>query len=549
MAAAGREGEVAVPGSVLERARRRAAPAALAAVATLIALLALLAGPAGATEGPIAWTPCGTGAECGTLDVPRDYADPDGPAIAMPVTRIPASDPEHRIGSLVLNYGGPGAPGAQLLRDTPPEVIPVLAPVVHERYDLVSFDPRGTGGTLPVDCGITAEDGLTRELVRPDTLDVGALVADARRYTGLCAERNPDVLDQVSTADVARDMDRLRAALGEDRLTYLGYSYGSFVGATYESLFPERQGRMVLDGAMDAANFVAHPLQDLREGAAGFERALDRFLAACAADQAACAGFGGSDPWAAFDALVARADAQPIPAATGEPVSGVDLVEAVTGALYAREAWPMLAVALAQAEAGDASIFREVLGIDPYDAEAGAGNDRYIATVAVDAEWPREVEPYLESAREAWGLLDHMWPFAGYENVLYAFWPATAPAAFHGPFRSSPDAPATLVIGTTYDPATPYRWAVGLAGELGNARLLTMRGDGHTAFGSRSSCIDAAVIGYLVEGALPAPGTVCPQEVPFAQPPAAQRDQAVEEGLETLALRMRVAGPWAPRSP
>jgi hypothetical protein len=152
------------------------------------------------------------------------------------------------------------------------------------------------------------------------------------------------------------------------------------------------------------------------------------------------------------------------------------------------------------------------------------------------------VEPYLESAREAWGLLDHMWPFAGYENALYAFWHGRAAAAFRGPFRSSPDAPAALVIGTTYDPATPYRWAVGLAGELGNARLLTMRGDGHTAFGSRSACIDAAVIGYLVEGALPAPGTVCRQEVPFAQPPAGQEEQAVDEGLATLALRLRVAG-------
>ncbi|MDX6555177.1 MAG: hypothetical protein QOD86_1372 [Miltoncostaeaceae bacterium] len=548
MAAASREGEVAVPGSMPERARLRGAAAALAAVATLVALLALLAGPAGAAEGPIAWTPCGTGAECGTLDVPLDYADPDGPTVAMPVTRVPAADPAHRIGSLVLNYGGPGAPGAEILRDTPSEALPVLAPVVHERYDLVSFDPRGTGGTLPVDCRITAEDGLASELVRPETLDVDALVADARRYTGLCGERNPGVLDHVSTADVARDMDRLRAALGEDRLTYLGYSYGTFVGATYESLFPERQGRMVLDGAMDAANFVAHPLQDLREGAAGFERALDRFLAACAADQVACAGFGAApgggaaDPWAAFDALVARADAEPIPAATGDPVSGEELVGAVTGALYAREAWPMLAVALAQAQAGDASIFREVLGIDPYDPAAGAGNDRYIATVAVDAVWPHEVEPYLDSARQAWGLLDHMWPFAGYENAIFAFWPAAAPAAFHGPFRSSPDAPTTLVIGTTYDPATPYRWAVGLAGELGNARLLTMRGDGHTAFGSRSSCIDAAVIGYLVDGAVPAPGTVCEQEVPFVQPPADQQDEAVDEGLETLALRLRVAG-------
>ena len=134
-----------------------------------------------------------------------------------------------------------------------------------------------------------------------------------------------------------------------------------------------------------------------------------------------------------------------------------------------------------------------------------------------------------------------MWASAGSENVVFGLWPAADPTAFRGPFRASPDAPTALVIGTTYDPATPYRWAVGLASELGNARLLTQRGDGHAAFGSRSSCIDAAVIGYLLDGALPAEGTVCQQEIPFAQPPAPE-GEAVDEALETLELRLAVAG-------
>jgi len=351
MAAASREGESQVPMSVPERARRRAAPAALAAVAVVLALAValLLAGPARAAGGPIAWAPCGDGAECGSLGVPLDHARPGGPEIAMPVTRVPASDPGRRIGSLVMNFGGPGAPGAEILRDTPPESLRVLAPGLTDRFDLVSFDPRGTGGTLPVDCGITAEDGLTTELVTPQSLDVGALVADARRYAELCGERNAGVLERLATADVARDMDLLRAALGEERLTYLGYSYGTFVGATYASLFPERQGRLVLDGAMDPGRYAGRPLEFLREGAAAAERALNRFLAACAGDQIACAGFGGSDPWAAFDRLVARADAEPIPAGDAPPVSGLDIIGAVSGALYAREAWPLLAVALAQA--------------------------------------------------------------------------------------------------------------------------------------------------------------------------------------------------------
>jgi pimeloyl-ACP methyl ester carboxylesterase len=537
MAAASREGESQVPRSVPERARHRAAPATLAAIAAVLALALalLLAGPARAADGPIAWTPCGAGAECGTLDVPIDHAQPAGPTIAMPVTRVPASDPEHRIGSLVVNYGGPGAPGAEILRDTPPELLPVLAPVVHERFDLVAFDPRGTGGTLPVDCGITPEDGRSTALVTPQTLDVDALLADADRYAALCAERNPGVLDRVSTTDTVRDMDLLRAALGQERLDYLGFSYGSFVGAMYASLFPEHQGRLVLDGALDAQGFVDSPLTDIREQAAGFERALNRFLAACAANQEACSGFGGADPWLAFDALIAAADAAPIPAQIGEPVTGRDITEATAVALYAKEAWPVLALALAEAATGDASLFRVVL-----DDSAGAGiEDAFVAITALDAAWPREVEPYLEGAREAWRLFDHMWATAGYENVVFGRWPASDPTVFRGPFRSSPSAPPALVVGTTFDPATPYRAAVDLAAGLGNARLLTMRGDGHTAFGSRSSCIDAAVIAYLVDGTEPAEGTVCDQEIPFAplppQPPAAE-DAALQSLSARLAL-------------
>lgn len=530
-----------MPESVPDRARHRAAPAALA-VALLLALALALAAPARAAEGPIAWGACGLGAECGTLEVPLVHAQPDGARIAMAVSRRPASDPARRIGSLVVNFGGPGAPGAQILRDLPPEVLPLVLGPLGERYDLVGFDPRASGGTIPIDCRITPEDGVATELVTPETLDVDALVADARRYAGLCAERAGDMLEHVSTTDVARDLDLLRAALGEDRLTFLGFSYGTLVGATYASLFPERQGRLVLDGALDAQGFVDSPLSDLREQAGGFERSLNRFLAACAADQAACAGFGGLDPWIAFDELVEAADAAPIPAQAGDPVSGRDIVAATSQALYARAIWPMLAVALAEAAAGDATIFREVLGLDEHDPIKSAGVDSFIATTALDAAWPRDVQPYLDSARQASRLFEHMWPSAGFENVVFGQWPAAAPDLFRGPFRSSDLAPTALVVGTTYDPATPYRWSVELARQLGNARLLTMRGDGHTAFAARSSCIDAAVVAYLFDGALPEPGTVCRQEIPFAQPPPEAAAAAEEEALETLALRLTLAG-------
>ena len=523
--------------SVPDRARLRGALAVLAALATLVALLVLAGARAGAAEGPIAWAPCGAaGAECGFLEVPLDHAEPGGPALAVPVSRLPALDPERRIGSLVLNFGGPGAPSAAILRDLPPQAIPVLFPGLAERFDLVAFDSRGTGGVIPVDCAITPADGLSTVLVTPQTLDVAALVEDATRYAGLCAERNPGVLDHVSTTDTARDMDLLRAALGEERLTYLGFSYGTFLGAIYASLFPDRQGRLVLDGAIDAQGWVDRPLEDGRDTAAGFERALNRFLAACAGDQEACAGFGGADPWLAFDELVAAADATPIPAGEGAPVTGQDIVAATSLGLYAKEIWPLLALALADAAQGDATTQRAVL---EDDATAGIA-DAFTAITALDAAWPREVQPYLDSARQAWRMFDHMWPIAGYEKVVYAGWPAADPDAFRGPFRSSPSAPPALVVGTTFDPATPYRAAVDLAAQLGNARLLTMRGDGHAAFGTRSACIDAAVIGYLVDGAVPAEGTTCPQDIPFAPlPPEAPAEEAA---LETLSARLATVG-------
>ena len=521
--------------SVPDRARHRAAPAALA-VALLLALALALAAPARAAEGPIAWAPCGLGAECGTLDVPLDHAQPDGPRLSVAVARRPAPDPAQRLGSLVLNFGGPGAPSAEILRDMPAELLPVLFPVVSERFDLVAFDSRGTGGTLPLDCAITPDDGLSEELVTPQNLDVDALVTDAKRYADLCAARAPGVLEHLSTTDTARDMDLLRAALGEERLTFLGFSYGTFLGAIYTSLFPDRQGRMVLDGAIDAQGFVDRPLEDGLDTAAGFERALNRFLAACAGNQEACAGFGGEDPWLAFDELVAAADGAPIPAQVGEPVTGQDIEAATSLALYAREAWPLLALALAEAAAGDASTFRAVLD----DEATGGIGDAFHATIALDQTWPRDVQPYLDSAREAWRLFDHMWSIAGYERVVYSQWPASDPDAFRGPFRSSPSAPPALVVGTTFDPATPYRGAVDLAAQLGNARLLTMRGDGHAAFGLRSSCIDAAVIGYLVDGTVPDEGTVCRQEIPFA--PIPEAPVAEEAALQSLSARLAVIG-------
>jgi pimeloyl-ACP methyl ester carboxylesterase len=342
----------------------------------------------------------------------------------------------------------------------------------------------------------------------------------------------------VSTANVARDLDALRAAVGDEQLSYLGFSYGTLIGATYASLFPDNYRAMVLDGAIDPDRFLNDPALEQSTLVAGFEDALDRFLDACAADQLACSGFGGADPLAAYDALLGGAEATPIPVLNfpedPTPVTADEIRLVTFQALYAKEAWGVLALALAEAEQGDASIFRELIillsGGDP------AFGDRFFAISAGEQQWPTDIDAYLERGAEEWTLYPHFWFLGSYNSIPYALWPAHDEDAFTGPFAADPSAPPVLVVGNSHDPATPYSGAVALTEQLGNARLLTMDGDGHTAYGGKSACIDSATDSYLVSGTLPAEGTVCPHEVPFESPAPAPAPP-VEASVPTAAIR------------
>ncbi|MBB3083889.1 alpha/beta hydrolase [Geodermatophilus sabuli] len=482
--------------------------------------------PPEATPVPVptlVWAPCGTtpegtaaGVECARAPLPLDHDDPGGEQVGVFVARVPATDQANRIGSLFVNFGGPGGPAAEYFQALGAGLFGLL----NQRFDIVGFDPRGVGQSTPaVDCDAPPEPFPTAE--SPWELDVDALVAVSQRYVDACRENNGAVLEHVSTANVARDMDLLRAALGEEQLSYLGFSYGTFLGATYASLFPDRYRALVLDGAVDPELYATDPVPFRSVQLAGFEDALDRFLDACAADQAACSGFGGSDPQAAFDALLATAVASPLPAPgfpeDPTPVTA-DEIRAVTfGLLYAKQVWGLLAMALAAAEDGDGSLVRALSALlfPPDDPTS----DAFSAIQAVDMRWPADLDPYLRASAEQWAEYPHFWSIVGAHGVVYqALWPADDADAFAGPFTTDASAPPVLVIGTTHDPATPYSGASALAGQLGNARLLTMDGDGHTAYGGNSSCVDSATDSYLVSGVLPAEGTVCPQEVPFTAP-------------------------------
>lgn len=514
-----------------------------------MALLVVGGAPAAATEEagtgaasipvpPLTWAACGLTEEaaaadvqCATAALPLDHDDPDGEQVRIAVAKAPATDPANRIGSLFVNFGGPGGPAVGYLQAAGAGLFATL----NERFDIVAFDPRGVGQSTPaIDCGVDeeADELFPGRAPTPLDVDAEALVAGAQAYVDACVAANGALLEHVSTANVARDMDALRAAVGDEQLSYLGFSYGTFLGATYAALFPDRYRALVLDGALDPTDYIADPVALSTAQAGGFEQALARFTSACALDQAACAGFGGADPYLAYDRLLAAADAAPLPAdgfpEDPTPVTADDIRSVTLTLLYAKQNWGLLAALLASAEAGDGSPVRallDVLGADP------VGADPFLSISAGEQQWPRDVAEYLDRGAEEWVAFPHFWGTFAYAEVPLALWPARDEDAFAGPFELPASSPSPLVIGTTYDPATPYRGSLQMAADLGNATLLTMEGDGHTAYGGNSACVDAATEAYLVDGTLPADGTVCTQEVPFAG--LAVPDAASDTGVLT----------------
>ena len=541
---------------------RRGRRSRLLACAVALTAGALAAAPGGALArshqpagAGLDWTPCGEeGAECATAVVPADYDRPNGKQLHIGVARSPAIDAKHRIGSLFFNFGGPGAPTTDYIEangQSPDNFMHLL----NQRFDLVGMDPRGTGKSDGlIDCKVDQEtQGIYSEPVpTPFSLDVPALVRKDAAYVRRCVALNQAILPYASTANVARDMDKLRRAVGDDKLTYLGFSYGSFLGATYASLFPGKMRALVLDGLVDADQYIHRPMQGLIDQTGAFERELGRFFQACAADQVACSGFGGKDPHEAYDALIDRASATPILApgyaSDPRPVTGDDVRFAAFAELYSKSAWGDLALALAQADHGDASALRRMVDEDWYgrDPDTGAfdpGSDAYFALSAIEQRYRGGNVPlYLQAGDNCWGQFDHFWVNCGYVELNFSFWPIRARDVFGGPFHVPRSAATPLLVNTTYDPATPYRGGLRLAHQLGNARLLTQVGDGHTAYGGSSACIDTAVEAYLIDRVLPPVGKRCAQDVEFTapEPVAAASRAARRASVRRVEIRPHV---------
>jgi pimeloyl-ACP methyl ester carboxylesterase len=299
-----------------------------------------------------------------------DHDEPDGASIRIALSRVPATDPANRIGSLFVNPGGPGGEFVTYLQDAGAGLFADL----NARFDIVAFAPRGVAPSTPaVDCQVDPEtQGPTvTPTPTPFDVDLDALVARAQSYVDACLAANGTILEHLSTANVAHDLDLLRAAVGDEQLSYLGFSYGTVIGATYASLYPEGYRALVLDAAVDAHGYLNDPLGFTAEQAAGFEVALARFAEACAVDQVACSGFGGIDPYLAYDQLLAAAETAPIPAdaypADPRPVTADDIRLVTARLLYAEQLWGLLGLVLSEAANGDASFIRahRVTGSSP----------------------------------------------------------------------------------------------------------------------------------------------------------------------------------------
>lgn len=453
---------------------------------------------------PIAWNDCGNGFQCGTVDVPLDYADPAGPVVRLALVRLPATDQAHRLGSLVVNPGGPGGSGVGFVRAGASTLFPSD---LRARFDIVGFDPRGVGDSTPVRCIDDLEHFVPLDARAEDAADLADLVAGAKTFAAGCERRNPELLPHLSTPEVARDLDLIRSALGDPKLTYLGFSYGTLIGATYATLFPGRIRAMVLDGALDPSL----DLTAVRTGQAnGFEAALGRFLADCAAD-AGCPFRSGGRPGPAFDALMARIDRQPLPTPRlegREPVNSTIAWLAVTGALYSQGAWPALAVALAEAQAGDGTDL--LLMSDPFRGRKPNGAysnmvDAYAAITCLDFPAAHDVAAYGALADRLSAVAPRFGRLLAFNDIDCAFWPV--PATRTPAPATAPGAPPIVVVGSTGDPATPYPWAVSLARQLRGV-LVTREGEGHTAY-QYSSCVRQAVDAYLLDAAPPAAGLDC----------------------------------------
>ncbi len=526
------------PGFV--RRRRRVALVVLAAAmaASTLALPAATAGPParGASRAPVpslAWTKCYKHFQCTTARVPLDYDQPAGASIELALIRLKASNPKRRIGSLFLNPGGPGGSGVDMVRFGGRFL---FSDKVRGRFDLVGFDPRGIAASAPLRCFDSFKDALAvlTPMAFPVTPPEEQVWVEAdRALANACAQRGGAIIDHMSTANVARDLDLLRRAVGDSRLSYAGYSYGSYLGATFANMFPNKVRALLVDGVLEPIAWSTGtdetrslPFSTRLHSDQGAYATLRQFFSLCNEGGANCA-FSEGSPRRRYDELAERLRNDPVNFPDGEGGTFVvgydDLVSFTLGSMYDPGSWPLFAEVLQEVEAlsdkQDAAAALRALRtrLEGLNHE-GYPNfiEGFPGVACSDSDNPESVEAWADAARAS----DREFPYFGRPWTWFSSicepWPGQDSDRYTGPFTKTTHN-QVLVVGNKYDPATRYRGAATLRRLLPKSRLLTLEGWGHTSL-FLSSCIDKKVNRYLLVPWLPSSDATCqPDVVPFAQ--------------------------------
>jgi pimeloyl-ACP methyl ester carboxylesterase len=458
----------------------------------------------------IAWAPCKDNFQCGKLDVPLDYANPGGDRIQISVIRLPATG-KQRVGSILLNPGGPGGSGIEYARAAKS----VLSPAITSRFDTVGFDPRGVGESAPVRClsGAELDTFIGLDGTPDNPAEVSALAKGAKQFAEGCEAKSAKMLPHVGTADAARDMDILRAALGDQGLTYLGKSYGTYLGAVYADLFPKKIRAMVLDGAIDPA-LPPVPMINAAQ-ARGFEVAFRSFLADCFKDSSCPFPVRNTDmALTQLSNLFKATDQHPLRnnIGDGRKIDESWTTLGVVTALYDKRSWPVLRAALGQAFRGDGTTLLKLADILVDRHQDGTYSNQTEANMAVncvDHPYPHKISVYEEAARAAQKESPLFGAYVMWGSLPCEYWPVKPTGANKA--LKAEGSPPILVVGTQRDPATPYEWAKSLASELSSGVLLSYDGDGHTAYRTGSTCVDETVDRYLISLSSPGSGTLCPK--------------------------------------
>lgn len=446
----------------------------------------------------ITWRDCGSGQECGTLRVPVDHTKPDGEQLQLALVRLPATDPSSRIGPLLVNPGGPGGSGIHLAENM------LWSRRITRQFDIIGFDPRGVGESTPLACNDTLEQMYSLDPAPRTPAAIAELEKVSKTYVDGCAAKYRALMAHMGTRDVAADMDDIRVGLGVDKISYLGYSYGTSIGQVYADLFPTRIRAMVLDGVVR----LGQPgLEAARDQGVAFDNDFKDFFARCKKDDPCPFG---ADPAKSFLAIREKVRAKALPTSDGDRKLTIGEFHLGVGqALYAEFLWPRLERGLVDAAEGDGSAILDLA--DQYLGRKLDGtyenlSEVYFAMSCLDWSWPDDPQAFLDAGRAVAKTSPYLAEGIITDYIRCAYWP-TPPQPLTPP--QAKGSPLIVVVSTTKDPATPYANGVDLAQLLPDAALITKVGSTHTAYGHGDSCIDDAVESYLVSLNRPAANLRC----------------------------------------